>query len=78
MLRIRNGGSWEDIQQEVARRLAATDRYYLPDFPLDPACRPALDAYRQTLRNINRTFESPDEVVFPTLPEIKKVRNADA
>lgn len=77
-MRIKTGASWDGIQAEVARRLAATDRYTLPDYPLDPACREPLLAYRQALRDLNRTYAEPAEVVFPPQPTILKVTYANA
>lgn len=67
--------TWAMVQAEAARRLAETDRYMQPDFPLTDACRLAMAAYRQDLRDLNRTFADPADVVFPSQPEIQKVRS---
>lgn len=73
-MRIKTTGDWSTIQAEAGRRLAETDRYMHPDFPLTESCRQALVAYRQALRDLNHTFASPAEVVFPLQPNIEKVR----
>ena len=65
---------WSGINAEAARRLSDTDRYMQPDFPLTEACRQALTAYRQALRDLNHTFTNPAEVVFPPQPTIEKVK----
>ena len=65
---------WSGITAEAARRLSDTDRYMQPDFPLTEACRQALTAHRQALRDLNHTFTSPAEVVFPPQPTIEKVK----
>lgn len=65
---------WSGINAEASRRLSDTDRYMQPDFLLTEACRQALTAYRQALRDLNHTFASPTEVVFPPQPTIEKAR----
>ncbi|AWJ92818.1 hypothetical protein Sp245p_23535 (plasmid) [Azospirillum baldaniorum] len=65
---------WSGINAEVVRRLAETDRYMQPDLPLTESCRQALVAYRQSLRGLNHTYAHPEDVVFPTQPQIEKAR----
>lgn len=65
---------WSGINAEAARRLDATDRFLQPDFPLTEECRQALWAYRQALRDLNHFYARPEDVVFPTQPQIEKVR----
>lgn len=76
MLTLSPALTWAMVQAEAARRLAETDRYMQPDFPLTAACRQALTAYRQKLRNLNHDYASPAEVVFPNQPAIEKERAA--
>ncbi|WP_454019967.1 phage tail assembly chaperone [Azospirillum sp. Marseille-Q6669] len=65
---------WTGINGEVRRRLDATQHLVAGDYPLTDESRAALLAWRQALRDLNHTFTSPAEVVFPPQPTIEKVK----
>lgn len=55
-----NSRKAETIRAERDRRLAATDKYLIPDFPISEKEREQYRAYRQYLRDLPETDGFPD------------------
>lgn len=60
--------TWDQIRDRRDAELAASDWTQLPDVPLSEEQVTAWRAYRQQLREITSSAESPDDVVWPTAP----------
>ena len=60
---------WKRIRKVRDQRLAATDWTQVSDAPLTKAKVAEFKTYRQALRDITQTFDSPFKVVWPTKPE---------
>lgn len=58
---------WVFILDERDRRLKETNHSQFPDSPLFG--KQSILEYRQALRELENTFENPEEVVWPELPE---------
>ena len=58
--------TWKQIRKKRNYILKKYDHTQLPDWPGD---QDAWAAYRQELRDITKTFKTPDDVVWPTPPE---------
>lgn len=59
---------WDALRAERDRRLIASDRYALPDFPQDENQRAAWLAYRQALRDLPENTVDPCNPDWPELP----------
>ncbi len=62
--------AWRLVRQKRDALLLATDYAIMPDYPLADAEKTEVTAYRQALRDIPETFDSPDTVEWPTKPEV--------
>jgi len=60
--------TWGDIRAKRDRLLAACDWTQVADAPLTATEKQAWADYRQALRDIPQTFDSPDDVVWPETP----------
>lgn len=58
--------TWDAIRAKRDGLLAGSDWTQLADAPVDKA---AWSAYRQSLRDITKTFGSPEAVIWPTQPK---------
>ena len=56
-------GSWKKVRTERNKRLAETDWHALSDVTMSEE----ITAYRQTLRDIPQTYNSSNEVIWPSL-----------
>ena len=56
-------GSWKKVRTERNKRLANTDWHALSDVTMSEE----ITAYRQTLRDIPQTYNSSNEVIWPSL-----------
>ena len=56
----------KNLREDRNNRLAETDWMSLPDAP---TMSDAWKKYRQDLRDITKTYKSPDDVKWPTKPE---------
>lgn len=67
------------IRTERDRRLAETDWYMMPDYPISPEGLEAVKAYRQALRDIPGQSGFPKNVQWPVEPQVlsakKKKKN---
>lgn len=57
--------TWETIVSKRNRLLSLSDYTQMPDWPGN---KTAWAEYRQLLRDIPQTFETPNDVVWPTPP----------
>jgi len=62
----------EEVRAERNSRIAATDWMVLPDSPHQRSLltRGALWLYREALRNLTKTFASPEDVEWPAEPGV--------
>lgn len=51
--------------------LAASDYLIMPDYPLTDEARAQVIAYRRSLRSLPESDGWPDDITWPTQPEIK-------
>ncbi|ADO42383.1 tail fiber assembly protein [Ketogulonicigenium vulgare] len=58
----------DGLRAERDRRLAASDRYVLPDYPQSDEARVAWLAYRQALRDLPEATADPAQLVWPAGP----------
>ena len=61
--------AWSLVRTKRDRLIAETDYAIMPDYPINDDQRADVTAYRQALRDIPETFESPDKVEWPEKPE---------
>lgn len=69
----------EELQQEAEERVRAqrdyligqTDYLLAADYPIDAESLEAVKAYRQALRDVPQQEGFPDDVDWPSLPEVK-------
>ncbi len=59
---------WVTIKSQVRSTLANTDWTQLPDNNLSAREKSAWRAYRQQVREITKTFNKPENVVWPSRP----------
>jgi hypothetical protein len=57
--------TWDIIRSQRNRLLTGSDYTQMPDYPGDSD---VWATYRQTLRDIPQSFETPEDVVWPTPP----------
>lgn len=57
-----------DVRAERDKRLAATDKYVLPDFPITEDKLAVVKLYRQALRDVPAQSSFPSSVNWPTNP----------
>lgn len=60
--------AWESIKHQRNQLLSNTDWTQMGDVNLPPEKTAAVQKYRQALRDITKTFSSPDQVVWPECP----------
>ena len=58
--------TWDGIKSKRDRELSRSDWTQLPD--IDQTTKNAWAEYRQALRDITKTFKTPEEVVWPNKP----------
>lgn len=58
----------EQLRAERNFKLAETDKYLMPDFPIDADKLDAVKAYRQALRDITKQKGFPHDVEWPMNP----------
>ncbi|MDW7550183.1 phage tail assembly chaperone [Pseudoalteromonas sp. SCSIO 43201] len=61
---------WAEVRNIRHRLLVETDWTQVSDAPLNEAKRAEFNAYRAALRDLPQSFESPEQVVWPTKPEL--------
>ncbi|EHU8077694.1 phage tail assembly chaperone [Vibrio cholerae] len=61
---------WSMIRQKRDELIIETDWTQATDAPLSAEKKAAFLAYRQALRDIPQNYSDPDDVVWPTKPEI--------
>jgi hypothetical protein len=62
------GKTWGEIRTVRDALLAQSDFINNADYPMTQEKRSAARAYRQALRDLTKTYASPDEVVWPVNP----------
>lgn len=65
----REARAWASLRAERDRLLVLSDWTQLPDAPLTEEQRQAWAAYRQALRDLPQTCETPCDVEWPAPPE---------
>ena len=65
---MNNTQKWEQIKYQRNLYLQQSDWTQLPDTTLTEEKKQEWQNYRQALRDIPQTFNSPDEVVYPVMP----------
>ena len=65
---VRDDLAWKQVRAERDRRLSACDWTQVADAPLTATEKTAWADYRQALRDVPQTFDSPDDVVWPETP----------
>lgn len=60
--------TWNDIRGIRSIRLQQCDWTQIPDADLTTTERDAWATYRQALRDLPETYETPQEVIWPTPP----------
>lgn len=61
--------TWDDIRSKRDGLLIASDWTQIADAPLTTEQKAAWATYRQALRDLPQTYETPDDVIWPTQPE---------
>ena len=59
---------WLILREQRNECLTLSDRFMMPDFPLEAGELDSWKTYRQNLRNITESLSDPDAVVWPTPP----------
>lgn len=67
--RRKSRAEWDEIRARRNALLAESDKYMLPDYPVDDENRAAYRKYREKLRNITNRVDSPAAVKWPEPPE---------
>ncbi len=62
------GDSWKAIREKRNELLRQSDKYALPDFPLEAGRRELWMSYRQALRDITANANDPHTVRWPSSP----------
>jgi hypothetical protein len=65
---VRDDLAWGRVRAERDRLLTACDWTQVTDAPLTATEKTAWADYRQALRDVPQTFDSPDDVVWPEAP----------
>lgn len=60
--------TWDTVRAQRNSLLTQCDWTQLADAPLSPEQKSAWSAYRQQLRSVPQTFETPEAVVWPSQP----------
>lgn len=60
---------WKDFREERNKLISACDWTQLPNVPLSGAIKYEWETYRQTLRDLPRNTEDPNNPVWPTPPQ---------
>ncbi|HEJ2458035.1 TPA: phage tail assembly chaperone [Vibrio cholerae] len=68
--KIVSDAKWEVIREKRQPFIDKTDWTQMPDAQLSPEKKAEFAAYRQALRDIPQNYSNPDDVVWPTKPEI--------
>lgn len=61
--------TWDEIRAERNLLLTQSDWTQIPDAELTPDQQNAWKEYRKELRRIPETFQTPDQVVWPSKPQ---------
>ena len=61
--------TWDEIRAERNLLLTQSDWTQIPDAELTPDQQNAWKEYRKELRRIPQTFQTPDQVVWPSKPQ---------
>ena len=59
------------VRRERDRKIAETDYFLAPDYPISAEDREAVKDYRQALRDVPQQDGFPDSVEWPEPPEIE-------
>ena len=59
---------WNIVRVERDAMLRDSDKVMLSDYPLED--KSEYESYRQELRDIPQTYDDPDEVIYPSEPDI--------
>jgi hypothetical protein len=59
---------WMEVRRERDAMLRDSDKVMLPDYPLED--KSEYESFRQELRDIPQTYDDPDEVIYPSEPDI--------
>ncbi len=60
--------AWREIRAQRDQLLLESDKYMIPDFPIEAAEREAWRKYRAALRDITKAARRPDRVRWPVRP----------
>ncbi|WP_052713192.1 tail fiber assembly protein [Pseudoalteromonas rubra] len=60
--------TWCEVRQQRDNALADSDFTQVTDSPLSNEQQQLWATYRQTLRNLPETFETPEQVIWPQRP----------
>lgn len=63
-----NPETWESIRSKRDDLLTSTDWTQLSDSPLSDSVKNQYKTYRQLLRDLPKTAENPNEIIFPNIP----------
>jgi hypothetical protein len=66
----KNEEEWKKIREKRNKLLGESDKFMLPDFPIDSAKRELIANYRFQLRTLPETSINPFTIVFPEFPSI--------
>ena len=58
---------WINVRLKRDRLLKESDWTMLPDSPLNESQKEMWKTYRQELRDITKTFDKPEDVIFPKI-----------
>lgn len=67
--------SWDTIRTIRDLLLKKSDWTQLTDIDISEEQKLSWSKYRKELRDITKTFRTPNEVVWPISPEIEKLNN---
>ncbi len=61
--------AWDAVREERNALLDKSDKYMMPDYPIDDTRRAQWRDYRAQLRDVTNDFASPEAVEWPPPPE---------
>lgn len=63
--------AWASLRSQRDQKLAETDKYMLPDYPISAGNKTAMETYRNALRDLPSQVTDPrDAVTWPTIPQV--------
>lgn len=68
--------SWASVQESRNYLLKQSDWTQLLDVPLSEEEKEKWVLYRQELRDITKTFRSPEQVVWPVPPDLQSLNES--